>query len=173
MDQINPASAVATTGRLRAAIPSSRLLLFGAFCWGAAMAGSALSALYLRNGLLTSHVPALTMVYFLSGAFAWPLMLPLARLLAHRRPLEGRFAAFFLTLSLGTVAMTAFLFAMDYRWFYARWHAPFGTLVWAFQFVFTSASAVYQFAILGLGLFLPFGFVVLVAVSFYLARHMR
>ncbi|MFS8112406.1 hypothetical protein QD460_11860 [Rhizobium jaguaris] len=173
MDQINPASAVATTGRLRAAVPSSRQLLFGALCWGAAMATSALSALYLRNGLLTSRLSALVMVYALGGALAWPLMLPLARLLAHRRPIEARFAAFFLTLSLGTVAMTAFLFAMDYRWFYARWHDPFGTLVWAFQFVFTSASAVYQFAILGLGLFLPFGFIFLAAVSLYLARHMR
>jgi len=137
------------------------------------MASSALSALYLRNGLLTSHLPALLIVYFLGGALAWPLMLPLARLLAHRRPLEVRFAAFFLTLSLGTVAMTAFLFAMDYRWFYARWHAPFGTLVWTFQFAFTGASAVYQFAVLGAGLFLPLGFIVLVAVSLYLARHMR
>ena len=49
--------------------------------------------------------------------------------------------------------MTAFLFAMDYRLFYSRWHAPFGTIVWAFQFVFTSASAVYQFAVLGMRLF--------------------
>ncbi|MDK4737647.1 MULTISPECIES: hypothetical protein [unclassified Rhizobium] len=173
MDQINPASTVATTGRLRAAFPSYRQLLFGAPCWGVAMASSALSVLYLRNGLLTSHLPALMAVYFFGGALAWPFTLPLARLLAHRRPLEARFAAFFLALSLGTVAMTAFLFALDYRWFYARWHAPFGTLVWAFQFAFTSASALYQFAILGLGLFLPFGFIFLVMASLYLARHMR
>jgi hypothetical protein len=137
------------------------------------MAGSALGALYLRNGLLTSHLPELTTVYFLGGMLAWPFMLPLARLLARGRRLEARFAAFFLTLSLGTIAMTAFLFAMDYRWFYARWHAPFGTLVWAFQFAFTSASAVYQFAVLGLGLFLPLGFLCLLAASLYLARHMR
>ncbi|MDL2405720.1 hypothetical protein PY650_08580 [Rhizobium calliandrae] len=173
MDQIKPAGAIATRWRLRAAVPSYRQLLFGSLCWGAAMAGAGLLALYLRNGLLTSHMPALMTVYFLGGMLAFPLMLPLARLLARRRSPEARFAAFFLTLSLGTVAMTAFLFAMDYRWFYARWHAPFGTLVWAFQFVFTGASAVYQFAILGLGLFLPFGFIVLVAVSLYLARHMR
>ncbi len=132
-----------------------------------------LVALYLRNGLLTSHLPALITVYFLGGTLAWCFMLPLTRLLARGRALEARFAAFFLTLSLGTVAMTAFLFAMDYRWFYARWHAPFGTLVWTFQFAFTSASAVYQFAVLGLGLFLPFGLLCLAAASLYLARHMR
>ncbi|CAN7296591.1 hypothetical protein LJR251_001477 [Rhizobium rhizogenes] len=173
MDQINPASAVVASGRLRAVVPSYRHLLIGALCWGSAMASSALVALYLRNGLLTSHLPALTAVYFLGGTLTWPFMLPLARLLARGRALEARFAAFFLTLSLGTVTMTAFLFAMDYRWFYARWHAPFGTLVWTFQFAFTSASAVYQFAVLGLGLFLPFGLLCLAAASLYLARHMR
>lgn len=137
------------------------------------MAMSALFALYLRNRLLTSHLPALTLVYFLGGLFAWPCALPWARFFAHRRSIETRFAAYFLMLSLTTVLMTAFIFAMDYRLFYSRWHAPFGTLVWAFQFAFTGASAVYQFAVMGIDLFLPVGFAWLAATSFYLARNTR
>ncbi|MDE1993908.1 MAG: hypothetical protein KGI75_15505 [Rhizobiaceae bacterium] len=160
-------------GRLKTSVPSVRYLLLGALFWGMVMTGSAFASLYMRNGLLTSHLPALAVVYFLGGALSWPFMLPLARRLARSRPFETRFAAYFLALSLGTVAMTAFLFAMDYRWFYARWHEPFGTLIWVLQFLFTSASAVYQFAILGLGLFLPFGFMFLAATSLYLARQTR
>lgn len=171
MDQTNPASIAVASGRLKTVAPSYRRRLLEALAWGGLMALSALVSLYLRNRLLTSHLPALIIVYFLGGAFAWPLALPLARRLARGHGPEARFAAFFLALSLGTVAMTAFVFAMDYRWFYARWHAPFATLIWAFQFAFTSASAVYQFAILGLGLFLPLGLVGLTAVSLYLARR--
>nr|WP_267550887.1 hypothetical protein [Rhizobium rhizogenes] len=137
------------------------------------MAISALAALYLRNGLLTSHLTALTLVYFFGGALSWLVMVPLTERFTKHRPSSARFAAFFLVLSVGTVAATAFLFAMDYRWFYARWHAPFGSLIWIFQFVFTGASAVYQFAVLGLTLFLPFGLFFLIAAATYLARHRR
>ncbi|NTF42133.1 hypothetical protein G6L80_09425 [Agrobacterium rhizogenes] len=148
-------------------------LLGGAASWGSAMAISALAALYLRNGLLTSHLTALTLVYFFGGTLSWLVMVPLTGHFTKHRPSSARFAAFFLVLSIGTVAATAFLFAMDYRWFYARWHAPFGSLIWIFQFVFTGASAVYQFAVLGLTLFLPFGLFFLIAAATYLARHRR
>lgn len=148
-------------------------LLGGSICWGAAMSASALATLYLRNGLLTSHLTALTLVYFFGGMLAWPIGVPLARQFAGHRPPSARFAVFFLVLLLGTATMTAFLFAMDYRWFYARWHASFGSLVWVFQLLFTGASAVYQFAVLGLSLFLPFGLLCLTVVSAYLARQMR
>ncbi|WP_244575200.1 hypothetical protein [Rhizobium sp. 11515TR] len=174
MDQTNPTNAfIATTGRIRT-VASHCLEVFGsAICWGAAMAASAIAALYLRNGLLTSHLGALTLVYFFGGALSWLILMPLTQRFARQRPTSARFAAFFLALSIGTVAMTAFLFAMDYRWFYSRWHAPFGSLTWIFQLLFTGASAVYQFAVLGLTLFLPFGLLCLTAVSAYLARRAR
>ncbi|MDK4703573.1 hypothetical protein PH562_15065 [Rhizobium sp. CNPSo 4062] len=135
------------------------------------MAASAIAALYLRNGLLTSHLGALTLIYFFGGALSWLILVPLTQRFARQRPTSARFAAFFLALSVGTAAMTAFLFAMDYRWFYSRWHAPFGSLIWIFQFLFTGASAVYQFAVLGLTLFLPLGLLCLIVVSAYLARQ--
>ncbi|KAA1178913.1 hypothetical protein FP026_19460 [Rhizobium tropici] len=160
-------------GRTRTVASHCLEVLGGALCWGAAMAASALVALYWRNGLLTSHLPALALVYFFGGTLAWPILVPLTRRVIRNRPTSARFAAFFLALSIGTAAMTAFLFAMDYRWFYSRWHAPFGSLIWTFQFLYTGASAVYQFAILGLPLFLPFGLLCLIAVSAYLARRTR
>lgn len=162
-----------TKGRMAAARPPISLLVGGALCWGAMMAISALLALYLRNGLHTGSVVPLLMLYFLGGMLAWPVLLPLARLCAHRRAVETRFAAYFVVLSIGTMAATAFLFALDYRIFYARWHAPFGSIVWMFQFAFTSASAVYQFAVLGSRLFLPLGLLFLVITSIHLARRQR
>lgn len=159
--------------RLRAARPSSRDLLGGALLWGVLMMISAMAALFMRNRFETSHTAELALLYFAGGLLSWPFMLPLARFFAYRRSIETRFAAFFLCLTVGTMLMTAFLFAMDYRIFYSRWHAPFGSLTWLYQFVFTGANAVYQFGVLGSRLFLPVGFVCLLGTSFALAKRMR
>jgi hypothetical protein len=159
--------------RLRAARPPFADLFGGALFWGLQMLVSALISLYMRNGLQTSHLLDLAILYFAGGLLAWPFLLPSARFFAHGRPVETRFAAFFLALTTGTILMTAFLFAMDYRIFYSQWHAPFMSRIWMFQFVFTGASAVYQFCVLGLGLFLPAGLVCLVATSLCLAKRMR
>ncbi|MBX5045541.1 hypothetical protein [Rhizobium lentis] len=159
--------------RLRAAKPPYPDLIAGALAWGVQMLVSAMLGLYLRNGLETSRLAEVAALYFLGGLFSWPFALPVARFLAFNRPPEARFAAFFVTLTLATILMTAFLFAMEYRIFYSRWHAPFGSLGWAFQFVFTSISAVYQFLVIGLRLFLPLGLVCLVASSYHLAKRMR
>ncbi len=171
MDQTNPTNVLIATGRARTVASHCLEVFVGAIGWGTATAASALVTLYFRNGLLTSHITALTLIYFFGGALAWSILVPPTRRFARQRPTSARFAAFFLALSIGTAAMTAFLFAMDYRWFYSRWHAPFGSLIWIFQFLFTGASAVYQFAVLGLALFLPLGLLCLIVVSAYLARQ--
>ncbi|EJC73377.1 hypothetical protein Rleg10DRAFT_1833 [Rhizobium leguminosarum bv. trifolii WSM2012] len=159
--------------RLRAARPPYPDLFAGALFWGTQMLASAMLGLYLRNGLQTSRLAEVATLYFLGGLLSWPFALPVARFFAYDRPPEARFAAFFVTLTAATIAMTAFLFAMEYRLFYSRWHAPFGSFVWAFQFVFTSISAVYQFLVIGLRLFLPLGLVCLVVSSYHLAKRMR
>lgn len=76
----------------------------------------------------------------------------------------------FLCLAAGTIGTTAFLFALDYRTFYAQWHAMTGTRTWLFQFAFTSLAAFYQFLVLGVRLYLPLGAVALVATGLLLAR---
>ncbi|MBX4867852.1 MULTISPECIES: hypothetical protein [Rhizobium] len=159
--------------RLRAAKPPSSDLFAGALLWGLQMLAAAMLGLYLRNGLQTSRLAEVAALYFLGGLLSWPFALPAARFFAYGRPLEARFAAFFVTLTAATILMTAFLFAMEYRIFYSRWHAPVGSIVWAFQFVFTSISAVYQFLVIGLRLFLPLGLVCLVISSYHLAKRMR
>ena len=131
-------------------------------------------SLYGMERLNGGHAPALFGLYFSGGVIGlasrpaphWLLQLsPDAR--------KTRFAAAFLLLSCGTFGATALLFALQYRMFYAQWHAPFGTVIWAFQFVFTSASAVYQFTALGSRHYFPFGVALLVAASLWLARRNR
>lgn len=137
------------------------------------MALSAAFALYRHNGLQTDRLTALLIVYFLGGALAWPLAVNAARICGAGKPVETRFAANLLCLAIATMAMTALLFALDYRIFYARWHAPFVSIIWLFQFAYTGASAVYQFGVLGSRLFLPLGLIWLPVASLYLARRMR
>lgn len=159
--------------RLAASIPPLGLWLLGAPAWGAAMALSCQLAMWMLHWTPYAHRDQLLLLFLAGGVLGWLTAQPLVRFVSLDRPPETRFAAGFLFLALGTVAFTAFLFAMQYRTFYAQWHAPFGTRIWAFQFVFTAASAVFQFCVLGLRLFLPFGLLFLVAASLLLTRRNR
>ena len=75
------------------------------------------------------------------------------------------FAAYFLGLSLATIGITAPLFAFDYRQYYSTWHEEAFTVTWMFQFVFTTAGALVQFAVLGVRLYFPLGFLALFVAS--------
>ena len=153
--------------------PSLPLYFGGALGWGLLMAGCAFLSLLMDGRWQTFHLAKLLLLYFAGGVVAWPFVLPAARVLTRRRPAETRFAAHFALLGLGTIAVTAFLFAMDYRLFYAQWHQPFGTRIWLYQFVFTSIGATYQFLVMGLGLYLPVGLPILAGASLWLAKAMR
>jgi hypothetical protein len=152
--------------------PSRRLHFGGSVAWGLLMAACAFVSLVMQGRAETFHVDKILLIFFAGGLLAWIVVLPMARLLTRRRSAETRFAAHFALLSLGTIAATAFLFAMDYRLFYAQWHQPFGTRIWAYQFVFTSAGAAYQFLVMGLRLYLPVGLPILAGASLWLARSM-
>ncbi len=167
-----PALGTPFSGAPAPIFPSLALCLGGAFAWGLLMVACAFLSLHMEGRDANFHLEKLLLIYFAGGFGAWMIALPLARLLTRRRGTETRFAAHFTLLSLGTVALTAFFFAMDYRLFYARWHQPFGTRVWAFQFIFTSAGAVYQFLVMGLRLYLPVGLPILAGASLWLARAM-
>lgn len=169
----NPGRIQRLRHRLLATRPSARELFILAPIWGALMALSALTALYLRNGAETSHIYGILALYFRGGLFAWPIAIVISNACALGRAAETRFAAYFLALTLCTIALTAVLFALHYRSFYARWHAPPGTRIWFYQFAFTSAGAIYQFVVMGVRLFLPVGFLCLGAASLWLAWRSR
>jgi len=144
--------------------------ILGALGWGAAMALSAQAWLWLSMAALTSHYWSITALVFCGAALAWPLSLVSFRFIAYRRPREAAFAAAFLCLSLFTLGVTAVLFAIIYRNFYAQWHGDPFTRLWLLQLVFTSAAAIYQFAVAGVRLYLPLGVAFLFGASWMLAR---
>ena len=156
--------------RLKRTAPGSGELFWGAILWGILMSAAAFGALYLQNRAETSRLFAVLVLYLCGGVLAWPFALSFARFSAEGRRADARFAAYFFCLTTFTILATAFLFAMQYRQFYARWHAPFGTRIWVYQFMFTGAASVYQFVVMGVRLFMPFGAVILAVTSLWLAK---
>lgn len=168
-----PQKAAGFRARLAASRPPLLEWLIGALVWGLLIALSVGVSALVAHRLPTSHRTIVLALYFSGAVLGWLAALPLIRFASHARPPETRFAAAFLFLGAGTAAFTALLFALQYRQFYAQWHQPFGTMIWVFQFVFTSASAVYQFAVLGVRHYLPFGLILLIAASLLHARRSR
>jgi hypothetical protein len=157
--------------RAVAALPSWRASLFGALLWAAAMAASAAFGLYLLRWETTLKIEEVTVLYAIGGAVAFPPALFAARFLALGRNAQVAFAAGFLAFSAATIGLTALLYAVQYRVYYAEWHgAPF-SFIWALQLVFTVLAALYQFAVLGVRLYFPIGFLALFAASIWFARR--
>jgi hypothetical protein len=163
-------AALPKPSRFAHSLPTLWEILIGAPCWGLAMALSAWLALWLGENDATFQLKSILALYASGGLLAWPPSLFTARYAAHGRTAETRFAAFLLCLVAGTIGATALLFALDYRIFYAQWHAMAGTRTWFFQLVFTSLGAIYQFLVLGVRLYLPLGIFALVMASLVLAR---
>lgn len=70
-----------------------------------------------------------------------------------------------------TIGVTAGLFALEYRSFYANWHSPAFSKIWFFEQFFTLAGAIYQFAVLGLRLYLPLSPFIVFSASIILLRR--
>ena len=159
--------------RGRASLPSPAKTFGGAVLWGLLMSLSALFGLWLRDWQTASHYLPVALVFAAGGVIAFPLALFSARLFGLGRRHEAAFAATFIAFAVFTIGFTALAFAILYRSYYAEWHAPAFTITWIFQLVFTTASAIGQFAVLGTRLYFPLGFVALGAISAWIAMKMR
>jgi len=160
-------------GAFANALPPLVPTLAGALLWGAAMGASALTMLVIENWETPEKIRTVTALFAISGFIAFPFGLILARFLAHRRQREVAFAAAFLSLAAVTGAATGGLYALDYRAYYAEWHAEAFSRIWFLQFIHTIAAALYQFAVLGFRLFFPVGFLALLIASAWFARRAR
>lgn len=154
-------------------LPSPRLALFGALGWGAAMGFNAFVFLWLSEWQTPRRVVALTLIFALGAAVAFPLGHVAYRVLRRGEREETRFAAAFLAFSLATVGATALVYALQYRIYYAQWHGDVFSLQWAFELVFTTLGAFYQFAVLGLRIYFPWGFAALFVLSIAYATKPR
>ncbi|MCV3209767.1 hypothetical protein OHD62_18155 [Mesorhizobium sp. YC-39] len=160
-------------GLVRRALPSPGTALCGALLWAMAMGASVLFNLLLGNWETPAKIRYVSLLYAAGGALAFPVGLFLARLISLGRHWEVAFAAAFICLLAATIALTGGLFALQYRSYYVQWHAPALTIAWSIQFVFTMATALYQFIVLGIRLYFPLGFIALFAASIWFARQQR
>ncbi len=120
-------------------------MLAGGLLWSLACSSILLLSLWQAERLETFHRYELLMVVFTGSLLGW-FATELADLAIGRRlSFRWRWPLMTVFLAGATLAFTAFLFALDYRAFYARWHASAFSIDWTLQFLFTSASATYQF----------------------------
>ncbi|WP_051558742.1 hypothetical protein [Allorhizobium undicola] len=157
--------------RFARVIPPWRLWFGGSGAWAIAMALSSFVTLAHLGRLGDGVLPGIVTLYAVGGLLGWLLAMPLIHLASLLLPRDSHFAAALLSLLLMTALATATLFVLQYRLFYAQWHGPFGTRLWLYQFTFTSASAFYQFAVLGSRYFLPCGPFMAIMASLFLARR--
>lgn len=155
------------------ALPPLLPTMVGAFLWALAMFASAATVLVWDNWQMPDRIRTIAGFFAMGGFVAFPIGMILARFLSYRRAGETAFAAAFVSLAAASFVAIGGLFALEYRSYYAEWHADTFTRIWFFQFVFTIAAALYQFAVLGLRLFFPVGFIALIAASVWFARQAR
>lgn len=160
-------------GRLAAALPTWAVALGGGLLWALAMGASAALTLMIDGWRFDNRIREVTVLFALGGFAGFPIGLTLAGLLAAGRHREARFAALTLALPAATVAVTTAGYALQYRIYYAQWHAEVFSITWAIQFVFTTLGATFQFAVSGLRLYFPIGFLALLAAAFWFARRAR
>jgi hypothetical protein len=137
------------------------------------MGASALVNLLLDGWQTPAKIRLMALLFAAGGALAFPVGLFVARLLSTGRSGETAFAAAFVCLLVCTLAFTSGVFSLQYRLYYSEWHAPAFSLVWILQFAFTSVAALYQFAVLGVRLYFPLGFLALFAASLWFVRQPR
>ena len=172
-DRVDGQAAPTLVRRLRDAAPTPRLAIFGALGWGLVMGISAVASLLSVDWETSARIRLVGLLFFFGAAFAFPIGWTLAGLLTRGRGRETAFAASFVALAVTTLGMTGLLYALQYRSYYAEWHAPAFTVTWAFQFVFTGLVAAYQFAVLGVRMYFPLGFAALFATALWFASRSR
>ena len=157
----------------RRRLPPIQLWMGGSLAWGLAMATSFQLSVHLFGRATSSHDLALTLIYAAGGLLGWLVALPLIHLVEKRGGPQTVLAAWLLLLGVVTIGAISGLYALQYRTFYAHWHAPFLSRIWVYQQIFTTASALYQFAVLGLRHLLPTGLAMLLVLSLVMARRNR
>jgi hypothetical protein len=159
--------------RLDSCWPSRAHLALGAMLWATAMAASAAFRMWGLGWETPDKIAGVVMLYAAGGLLAFPIGLFVARFVALGHSDEAAFASAFLALATSTIAIIGLIFAFCYRSYYAEWHDEPGSMVWMFQLVFTTLSALYQFAVLGVRLLFPVGLFALFAASFWFASLPR
>jgi hypothetical protein len=121
------------------------------------MAASAALAGVMKRWSSGGNLEIVVATFAAGGLAGFAPALFACRFLGAGKTRSQRFALAFLALAAATIACTTLMFTLVLRSYYAQWHDDFPSIDWFEEQFFTTASATYQFAVLGLRSFLPLG----------------
>lgn len=150
--------------------PSLVRAAFASLVWGVIIPLCVVADYFIWQRMLPPGLFKFTALFAIGAAIAAPLTLWLIRIFSFRNP-TSLFAGVFLLLSCGTIGLTALLFAFDFWLYFTQWHAAMFSKYWFVQLVFTFGSAVYQFFVSGVRMYLPFGLIALLIASFWATKR--
>jgi hypothetical protein len=147
-----------------------RPLLF-ALAWSVTICACVALLTLGRGEALSGRSLAVIAVFFvgsfLAGWIAWGAA---SLLTMRRRQRSARFAAMVVCLSVATAGLTAFLFFLQLRGYYASTHTHELSVRMLWEQVFTGATTAYIFVVMGVRVLLPVMLLPLFAASWYFAR---
>jgi hypothetical protein len=143
------------SARIRAASPPALPTLAGSLFWALAMSAGAGLSLYVRHWYRAHQAFELILIFFAGGLLAWPLARLASRFAAPEPESSQRIAANILCVAVATSGMTALVYGLYFRVGMTHLHDHDFSIYWIIDFILTVGAAVYQFLVLGLGLFLP------------------
>ncbi len=155
--------------------PSPTLFIFGfSMCWAVAVTALIyIQTIGLRDAL-TARALSVIVITFAGSFIASLLSFAAAKLLTLRRPQKSaRFAAMFICLAVGTCGVTALLFLLQFRLYYAQWHSDQLSSHMLREILFTAASSTYIYAVLITRQLLPWGLPLLVIASWIYAKAQK
>ncbi|OXT00270.1 hypothetical protein B7H23_08905 [Notoacmeibacter marinus] len=142
--------------------------------WPLVCAASSTLTVLLRNFETLSTASDLIVLHALGGLAAALAWFVLDRFwIARRKRLALRFVLSFILLFGLTVGATAGLFALHFWIYFSQWHEPLSSRIGLYQAVFTSASAIYQYAVLGSRHLIALAFPAAALAALFAARHPR
>jgi hypothetical protein len=137
--------------------------------WAGVMILSAATNLVLLERTIDAKLALLLIFFGIGGLLASLIVAALCARLPDRWRMSQRFAFAFVALAILTIGLTAFIFALHFRAYFAEWHDDELSVRLAFETGFTLAAAVYQFLVLALRLYLPIGVIALLGASWAFA----
>jgi hypothetical protein len=140
--------------------------------WAALMALSAAGMLgWSRDGVFGNEAWQLTWFFALGGFVAWSVARLFLGLVPDGWSKTQRFAAAFILVGAATVGFTALFFSISFQAYFSQWHDDHLSKRLVFETVFTILSAFYQFLVLGLRLYIPFGLIALTGAAWAFAQR--
>lgn len=147
--------------------PLRKRVLVGSIIWATIMAASSAIVLYLWHWQSVEQLRLLSALYFAGGLMAWPTALYLLDRTRPHRSAETAFAAALIVFSLSTIGITLLLFILEFRLNHASFQPD---ELFQTKTLWSIATTIFQFAVIGMRLYLPFGLVALLAASWWYTR---